>query len=41
MNKDYWRGTPHLDEFIWAVLSDADAQVIALSNGEIDVIKNV
>ena len=41
MNKDYWRGTPHLDEFIWAVIPDADAQVIALANGEIDVIKNV
>ena len=41
MNKEYWRGTPHLDEFIWAVIPDADAQVIALSNGEIDVIKNV
>ncbi len=41
MNKSYWRGRPHLDEFVWAVLSDPDAQVIALANGEIDVIKNV
>ena len=41
MNKSYWRGTPHLDEFVWAVIPDEDAQVIALSNGEIDVIKNV
>jgi peptide/nickel transport system substrate-binding protein len=41
MNKDYWRGRPHLDAFVWAVIPDQDAQVIALSNGEIDVIKNV
>ncbi len=41
MNKNYWRGTPHLDEFVWAVIPDQDAQVIALANGEIDVIKNV
>ena len=41
MNKDYWRGQPHLDEFIWAVISDQDAQVIALANQEIDVIKNI
>lgn len=41
MNKNYWRGHPHLDEFIWAVIPDPDAEVIALANGEIDVIKNV
>jgi len=40
-NKSYWRGTPHIDQFIWAVIPDEDAQVIALANGEIDVIKNV
>lgn len=41
MNKDYWRGTPNLDGFIWRVMPDDDAQVTALSNGEIDVMKNV
>ena len=41
MNKDYWRGRPHLDEFIWQVIPDDDAQITALSNGEIDVMKNV
>ena len=41
MNKDYWRGRPHLDYFIWQVIPDPDAQVTALSNEEIDVIKNV
>jgi peptide/nickel transport system substrate-binding protein len=38
---DYWRGKPYLDEFIWQIIPDDDAQVTALSNGEIDVIKNV
>jgi peptide/nickel transport system substrate-binding protein len=37
----YWRGTPHMEEFIWQIIPDDDAQVTALSNGEIDVIKNV
>jgi peptide/nickel transport system substrate-binding protein len=41
MNKDYWRGRPHLDGFIWQVIPDYDAQVTALANKEIDVIKNV
>ena len=39
--KDYWRGQPHLDGFIWKVIPDADAEVTALANGEIDVVKNV
>ena len=41
MNKEYWRGKPHLNGFIWQVIPDNDAQVTALANKEIDVIKNV
>jgi peptide/nickel transport system substrate-binding protein len=41
MNKEYWRGKPHLEGFIWKVMPDDDAQVTALSNGEMDVMKNV
>jgi len=41
MNKDYWRGRPHLDGFIWLVLPDDDSQVTAMANGEMDVMKNV
>jgi len=41
MNKNYWRGRPHLDGFIWQIIPDIDAQVTALSNKEIDVIKNI
>jgi peptide/nickel transport system substrate-binding protein len=41
MNKDYWRGRPALDAFIWLVLPDDDSQITALSNGEIDIMKNV
>ena len=41
MNKEYWRGRPYLDGFIWLVLPDDDSQVTALANGEIDVMKNI
>jgi peptide/nickel transport system substrate-binding protein len=41
MNKDYWRGRPPLDGFIWLVLPDDDSQVTAMANGEMDVMKNV
>lgn len=41
MNKDYWRGRPNLDGFVWQVLPEDAAGVPGLANGEIDVIKNV
>ena len=34
---DYWRGTPGLDTITFTKISDAEARVMALQSGEIDV----
>lgn len=42
-NKDYWRGDGYgyIDRIIWRVLTDQTASLVALKNGEIDLMQNL
>jgi peptide/nickel transport system substrate-binding protein len=37
-NEDYWKGRPNVDEVIFQTISNADARVTALTNGDVDAI---
>jgi peptide/nickel transport system substrate-binding protein len=37
-NRDYWNGAPNVDEVIFQTISNADARITALTNGEVDAI---
>ena len=38
-NAEYWNGSPHVDEVIFQTISNPDARVTALTNGEVDALK--
>ena len=40
-NPDYWRGKPKFDKLVLRYISDPDAQVEALRNGEVDFVSGV
>jgi peptide/nickel transport system substrate-binding protein len=37
-NEDYWNGRPNVDQVIFQTISNADARVTALTNGDVDAI---
>lgn len=40
-NPDYWRGKPKFDKLVLRYISDPDAQVEALRNGEVDFVSGI
>lgn len=40
-NPDYWRGRPGFDKLVLRYISDPDAQVEALRNGEVDFVSGI
>jgi peptide/nickel transport system substrate-binding protein len=40
-NADYWKGAPFVDEVIFQTITNGDARVAALTNGDIDVITDL
>lgn len=39
-NKDYWGGEPPIKHITYRIMTDANTQMLALENGEIDVLLN-
>lgn len=37
-NEDYWNGTPKLDKIVLNTFFDTDSQILAMQNGELDIL---